>query len=41
VEEFYDPEIEQRQHQIALERGFQITDHSLAIYGNCTKELRT
>ncbi|GGX46024.1 MULTISPECIES: ferric iron uptake transcriptional regulator [Undibacterium] len=38
VEEFYDPEIEQRQHQIALERGFKITDHSLAIYGNCTKE---
>lgn len=37
VEEFYDESIEQRQHQIAQERGFVIAEHSLAIYGNCTK----
>ena len=37
VEEFFDEEIEKRQHAIAQERGFKITDHALAIYGNCTK----
>jgi Fur family ferric uptake transcriptional regulator len=37
VEEFYDADIEQRQHTIATERGFTIAEHSLAIYGNCTK----
>ena len=37
VEEFYDEEIESRQHKIAAERGFHIADHALAIYGNCTK----
>src|SRR5579864_7990425 len=37
VEEFYDEEIEQRQHKIAQERGFGIADHSLALYGHCTK----
>ncbi|MFZ6723980.1 ferric iron uptake transcriptional regulator [Undibacterium sp. MH2W] len=38
VEEFFDAEIEKRQQTIALERGFKIADHSLAIYGSCTKE---
>jgi Fur family ferric uptake transcriptional regulator len=37
VEEFYDEEIERRQHSIAHERGFGIADHSLALYGHCTK----
>src|SRR5579872_600535 len=37
VEEFYDEEIERRQHNIAKERGFAIADHSLALYGHCTK----
>jgi Fur family ferric uptake transcriptional regulator len=37
VEEFYDEEIEKRQHKIAAERGFCIADHALALYGNCTK----
>lgn len=37
VEEFYDAEIERRQNTIATERGFTIAEHSLAIYGNCTK----
>ena len=38
VEEFFDAQIEQRQHTVAIERGFKIADHALAIYGNCTKE---
>lgn len=38
VEEFYDPEIEQRQQLVAKEKGFVIADHSLSIYANCTKE---
>ena len=37
VEEFYDEEIEKRQHQIAKDRGFTIAEHALALYGNCTK----
>lgn len=35
VEEFVDDTIEQRQEQIAKEAGFEITDHSLNIYGIC------
>lgn len=38
VEEFYDPEIEARQEQIAKERGFSIRDHALYIYADCIKE---
>jgi Fur family ferric uptake transcriptional regulator len=38
VEEFYDEQIESRQQIIAKERGFSISEHSLAIYGNCTKQ---
>ncbi len=37
VEEFYDEEIEKRQQKIASERGFQLAEHALALYGNCTK----
>jgi Fur family transcriptional regulator, ferric uptake regulator len=37
VEEFFDESIEQRQQAIAQERGFTIAEHSLAIYGTCTK----
>ncbi len=37
VEEFFDPEIERRQQQIAEERGFHLQDHALALYANCTK----
>jgi Fur family ferric uptake transcriptional regulator len=35
VEEFFDPEIEQRQHAIAAERGFALQEHSLALYASC------
>jgi Fur family transcriptional regulator, ferric uptake regulator len=38
VEEFFDPEIEKRQQAIAMERGFKLQEHALALYGSCTKE---
>ncbi len=38
VEEFFEPEIEKRQHKIAEERGFKLQEHALALYGTCTKE---
>jgi Fur family ferric uptake transcriptional regulator len=37
VEEFYDPEIEQRQAEVARKRGFELKGHSLALYADCTK----
>jgi Fur family ferric uptake transcriptional regulator len=37
VEEFYDAAIEQRQRQVALERGFELHEHSLSLYARCTK----
>ena len=37
VEEFFDAQIEERQHAIARERGFALQEHSLALYANCTK----
>ena len=37
VEEFFDPQIEQRQRAIAVERGFELHEHSLALYAACTK----
>ncbi len=39
VEEFYDAAIETRQQQIAQARGFAIEDHSLSLYGHCTKAM--
>ena len=37
VEEFFDTEIEQRQRAVATERGFELHEHSLALYARCTK----
>ena len=37
VEDFYDPEIERRQNQIAAERGFSIQEHALYLYAHCNK----
>ena len=37
VEEFFDPEIEARQRVVAAARGFELQEHSLALYGNCSK----
>ena len=36
VVEFVDDVIEKRQEDIAKDNGFEITDHSLYIYGVCT-----
>ncbi|ATE60450.1 ferric iron uptake transcriptional regulator [Thauera sinica] len=38
VEEFYDPEIEQRQKRIAEERGFTIKEHALYLYADCVRK---
>ena len=35
VEEFFDEVIETQQEQIAAKFGFEITDHSLYLYGIC------
>ncbi len=38
VEEFFDPEIEKRQQQIAAERGYKLHDHALSLYVVCNRE---
>jgi Fur family transcriptional regulator, ferric uptake regulator len=38
VEEFFDPEIERRQQQIATERGYKLQDHALSLYVICDRE---
>jgi Fur family ferric uptake transcriptional regulator len=37
VEEFFDADIEQRQRAVALARGFELQEHSLALYAHCSK----
>jgi Fur family ferric uptake transcriptional regulator len=38
VEEFYDAEIEKRQHAVAKLKGFAIADHALSLYAHCVRE---
>ena len=38
VEEFYDAEIEKRQHAVAKAKGFTIADHALSLYAHCTRD---
>lgn len=38
VEEFYDPEIEERQNRIAQERQFSVRDHALYLYVDCMRD---
>lgn len=38
VEEFVDAQIEVRQVAAAAAHGFSVADHSLVIYGNCTRK---
>jgi Fur family ferric uptake transcriptional regulator len=38
VEEFFDAEIEKRQHAVAKLKGFEIADHALSIYAHCTRK---
>ncbi|MCL1886713.1 MAG: ferric iron uptake transcriptional regulator [Betaproteobacteria bacterium] len=35
VEEFHDDQIEARQRKMARDRGFEMVDHALALYGYC------
>jgi Fur family ferric uptake transcriptional regulator len=37
VEEFFDPEIEKRQRAIAENRGFELQEHSLALYAAASR----
>ncbi|PZP32436.1 MAG: ferric iron uptake transcriptional regulator [Roseateles depolymerans] len=37
VEEFFDAQIEERQHAIARERGFALHEHALSLYATCLK----
>jgi Fur family ferric uptake transcriptional regulator len=37
VEEFFDAEIEQRQRAVTITRGFELQEHTLALYARCTK----
>ena len=37
VEEFFDAEIEKRQQMVAKSRGFNLQEHALSLYANCTK----
>jgi len=41
VDEFVDSEIEKRQKQIAITKGYEITDHSLYLYGICSNCRKT
>jgi Fur family ferric uptake transcriptional regulator len=35
VEEFYDAEIERRQQMIAKDKGWELQDHAMSLYGVC------
>ena len=37
VEEFYDPEIERLQNEVAALKGFTIADHALSLYAHCNR----
>jgi Fur family ferric uptake transcriptional regulator len=37
VEEFFDSEIEARQRAVTSARGFELQEHTLALYARCTK----
>jgi Fur family ferric uptake transcriptional regulator len=41
VDEFVDAEIESRQKKIASAKGYEMTDHSLYIYGICSSCRKT
>ena len=35
VEEFFDEMIEKRQREVAAQKGYEVTEHSLTLYGKC------
>ena len=41
VEEFYDEIIESQQLKVASEKGYDITEHSLTLYGKCPECLKS
>jgi Fur family ferric uptake transcriptional regulator len=38
VEEFFDEEIERRQHAIAKKHGFKLAEHALHLYVECERK---
>lgn len=38
VEEFFDAQIEKRQHEVARTKGFEIADHALSLYAHCKRQ---
>ncbi|MES1196039.1 MAG: ferric iron uptake transcriptional regulator [Steroidobacter sp.] len=38
VEEFVDTNIEKRQRDIAASKGFELSDHSMILFGRCRKQ---
>jgi Fur family ferric uptake transcriptional regulator len=38
VEEFIDANIEKRQRDIAVNKGFELSDHSMILFGRCRKQ---
>ena len=41
VEEFYDDVIESQQLKVAEEKGYNITEHSMTLYGKCPECIKT
>jgi len=37
VEEFFDVDIEKRQHKIAKEKGYALESHTMMLYGTCAQ----
>ena len=37
VEEIFDAQIEARQREVTVSRGFELQEHSLSLYARCTK----
>ncbi|MDI9332834.1 MAG: ferric iron uptake transcriptional regulator [Cytophagales bacterium] len=37
VEEFFDADIEAKQHAVSRAKGFELADHALSLYAHCTK----
>ena len=38
IEEFFDEILEERQHLMAKQTGFELAEHCLILYGNCTRK---
>jgi len=38
VEEFFDADIEAKQHAVARAKGYELADHALSLYAHCKKQ---